>query len=273
MPLGMRLLAGLLLASLAAVVAARQHALTRSGAIVAALLGTIILGFGGWSWGLTLGVCFGLTSLFSFIKQQMQQHQGRAAEGGRCRGTIQVVANGGAMAALALAYAALGQPLLILAAFAGTLAAPTADTWASDLGIFSSQHPRKITTGEHVEPGTSGGVTLFGTLISAGAGLLPGGLLLGFTALLRPAETLPWWLLPTALAGGLAGSLADSLLGATLQAHHTADDGSETEHATAPDGTPNTHMRGWRWMTNDTVNAISSLVGGGVAVLVAVPFI
>jgi uncharacterized membrane protein len=35
----------------------------------------------------------------------------------------------------------------------------------------------------------------------------------------------------------------------------------------ARDGTPTTFERGWRWLNNDMVNLLSSLVGGGVAVL------
>ena len=39
----------------------------------------------------------------------------------------------------------------------------------------------------------------------------------------------------------------------------------ETEHRTAPDGTPNVLLRGQRWMNNDLVNFVSSLVGGSIA--------
>jgi uncharacterized membrane protein len=68
------------------------------------------------------------------------------------------------------------------------------------------------------------------------------------------------------LIGGLAGSLADSLLGATVQAIYRAPSG-ETERPTAPDGAPNPTLRGWRWMNNDAVNLLSSVIGGLVALI------
>ncbi len=77
------------------------------------------------------------------------------------------------------------------------------------------------------------------------------------------------WLLPVAGAGGLAGSLFDSLLGATVQAiYYSSSRQKETEKKIDPDGTPNTLVRGWRWLDNDLVNFLSSLVGAAVAALV-----
>ena len=58
-------------------------------------------------------------------------------------------------------------------AYLGTLAAVTADTWATELGAFSPIPPRLITSGETVPRGSSGGITLLGTLGSLlGAGLI-----------------------------------------------------------------------------------------------------
>jgi uncharacterized membrane protein len=66
--------------------------------------------------------------------------------------------------------------------------------------------------------------------------------------------------------GGLAGSLFDSWLGATVQAMYYSDHfQKETERRVDKAGYATRHIRGWRWLTNDWVNALSSVVGGLVA--------
>ena len=55
------------------------------------------------------------------------------------------------------------------------------------------------------------------------------------------------------------------LLGATVQAIYLAPSG-ETERRAARDGAPNRLLRGWRWMNNDLVNLLSSVVGGLIAI-------
>ena len=68
-----------------------------------------------------------------------------------------------------------------------------------------------------------------------------------------------------ATIGGVIGSLSDSLMGATVQRLYMGPHGL-TERAHASDGTPLPLVRGWRWMNNDAVNFISSLIGALVAV-------
>jgi uncharacterized membrane protein len=64
------------------------------------------------------------------------------------------------------------------------------------------------------------------------------------------------------IVGGLTGSLFDSLLGATVQAiYYSPHRDKETEKRIDPNGQPNQFKRGWRWLNNDWVNFISSVVG------------
>ncbi|MBN2389550.1 MAG: DUF92 domain-containing protein, partial [Anaerolineae bacterium] len=171
-------------------------------------------------------------------------------------------------------------------AFVGAMATVNADTWATELGVLSRRLPRLITTGEPVEAGTSGGISLQGTLatLAGGAAIgLTGALFLYIESLIRynprillhplsclihPANCT---LLPIIAAlAGLAGSLCDSLLGATVQAiYYSSSREKETEKVIDPDGTPNTLLRGWRWLNNDWVNFISSVVGATLAALLA----
>ena len=259
-----RILAGLALSALIGGIAYRRRSLTRGGWLGAALTGTLTFGLGGWAWGLTLIAFFVTSSALSHFRQaRKQQLAGEKFEKGGRRDLLQALANGGAGGLLALAYGLSGQQPLLLAAFAGIMATVTADTWATELGVLSPRPPRLVTSWRVVEPGTSGGVTAYGLAATAAGALMIGMVLLVAGAIERGV----WvpWLLAAALLGGIGGSLADSLLGATVQAIYRAPSGGETERPTAPDGTPNPRIRGWRWMNNDLVNFLSSLAGGFIA--------
>lgn len=261
-----RILAGLILSALIGAVAYRRGSLTPSGWLGAIITGTLTFGFGGWTWGLTLIAFFLSSSALSHFRQARKQAlAGDKFEKGGRRDLAQTLANGGVGAGLALVYGLTGAPMTLLAAFAGVMATVTADTWATELGILSLQPPRLITSGRTVAPGTSGGITAYGMLASGAGALMIGAVLV----LLEAIELGTWWpwLLPAALVGGLAGSLCDSLLGATVQAIYQSPTG-ETERRIARDGAPNQPLRGWRWMNNDLVNLLSSVVGGLIAVAV-----
>jgi uncharacterized membrane protein len=113
-----------------------------------------------------------------------------------------------------------------------------------------------------VECGTSGGISLVGTLAAlAGSALITGlGWLMTFLGLAPQgpaglsAQVILLYLL--VLAAGLAGSLVDSLLGATVQAIYTCPAcHKETErHPYHTCGAPTTLKRGLSWLDNDWVN-------------------
>ncbi|MEO7908427.1 MAG: DUF92 domain-containing protein [Roseiflexaceae bacterium] len=261
-----RILAGILLSALIGGAAYRRGSLTSSGWLGAIITGTLTFGFGGWTWGLTLIAFFLSSSALSHFHQARKQAlAGEKFEKGDRRDLAQTLANGGIGALLALVYGLAGTPIALLAAFAGVMATVTADTWATELGVLSPRSPRLITSWRIVEPGTSGGVTAYGLLASSAGALMIGLAIVLLTAIEHGSWQL--WLLPAALAGGLAGSLADSLLGATVQALYQSPSG-ETERRLAHDGTPNPTLRGWRWMNNDLVNLLSSVIGGLVAVAI-----
>jgi len=258
-----RILGGLLLSTLIGGFAYRRRSLTRSGWIGAIVTGTLTFGFGGWAWGLTLIVFFVSSSLLSRFRQTTKERlAGEKFEKGGRRDLGQALANGGVGALIALLYGVTDAPVL-LAAYAGAMATVTADTWATELGVLSPRPPRLITTFQLADPGASGAISLVGTF----AGIL-GALFIGAVMVLLLAaegDGWQWWLVLAALFGGVIGNLADSLLGGTLQAMYRTEDG-ETERATSRGGVPHRLVRGWRWMNNDAVNFLSSLVGAVVGV-------
>jgi uncharacterized protein (TIGR00297 family) len=261
MELAPRLLLGFTLSALIGYAGYRREALTRSGWLGAILTGASIFGFGGLDWGVLLIAFFVSSSLLTRYKESAKAEAAVAFAKGGPRDLGQALANGGVAAVAAIGYALAGEPPLLLAAFVGALAEANADTWATELGILARQPPRLITTGRVVAPGTSGGVTRFGTLSALAAAALIGALAALFRA--------DWRLLPIGALAGLLGSLLDSALGATVQGIYFSERrNKETEKPIDPDGTPNRLVRGWAWMNNDLVNWLGTLAGAAVGVLV-----
>jgi len=274
-----QLILGLILSGLISYGGYRKQALSETGVVGALLIGATTFGFGGWIWGMLLITFFVLSSALSYYKKAAKKELSEKFAKGARRDLGQTLANGGAGMLIALGSLFSGNATL-LAAFTGAMATVNADTWATELGVLSKQPPRLITNGKTVEPGTSGGISLLGTFAT-----FLGGLVIGIAGILfllidktiggyataqnginTAGELLA--LLPAAALGGLAGSLCDSLLGATVQAiYYSTQREKETERDTEPDGTPNHHLRGWRWLNNDWVNFLSSLVGALVAAL------
>lgn len=245
----MQLLLGFLIAIIIAFLAHKARSLNRSGAFAAALTGTIIFGVGGLNWAILLLTFFISSSALSRAFKKRKQGLDEKFSKGHERDAGQVLANGGIatlFAALHYFYPASSLPWL---GFAASLAAVNADTWATELGVLNPNPPRMITNlTKVVEKGTSGGISLVGTLAS-----LAGSALIAFLASLLTDN---WSLFPFVAIAGLAGSFFDSFLGGTVQAmYYCPTDKKETEkHPLHTCGTETVHLRGWKWLDNDWVN-------------------
>ncbi len=217
--------------------------LTRGG-LAAALCVGVAVGWGlGWR---------GLLVLLAFFVSGSVLTQVAGGSGGE-RTARQVLANGGITAAAAL----LGAWPVAVAA----LAAATADTWATEIGSFSPWPPRLVTTWTPVPAGTSGGITLLGTLggVAGAVGMA------GLASLLQPDGAAPASAALTVVAG-VVGMLADSLLGATVQVGFECPScAARTERAGTVCHEPVVLVKGRRWLDNDGVNLAATLAGAAVA--------
>jgi uncharacterized protein (TIGR00297 family) len=265
----MQILYGFILAIFVAYLAYRAHSLNRSGALAATLVGTVIFGMGGWKWAVLLLTFFVTSSGLSRAFQRRKQGLSEKFSKGHERDAGQVFGNGGLATLFAALHGLYPESSAPWIGFAASLAAVNADTWATELGVLSPTPPRMITNlSRIVERGTSGGISLFGTLAS----LLGSAVIALPAALLSPGGPLPtnYFLLLT--VSGLAGSLFDSLLGATVQAmYYCPTDQKETErHPLHTCGTETVPIRGWKWLNNDMVNFACGALGVLVAVIVFV---
>lgn len=262
----MQIIYGFVLAIIVAYGAYRARSLSKSGAFAATFVGTVIFGIGGWQWAVLLLTFFitssGLSRAFRKRKAGLNEKFSKGNE----RDAGQVFGNGGLATFFAALHAFYPESILPWIGFAASLAAVNADTWATELGVLNPTPPRMITDmRRRVEKGTSGGISLFGTLAS----------LLGSAVIALPAV----WLSPTGTlstsyfllitAAGLAGSLFDSVLGATVQAmYYCPIDQKETEkHPLHTCGTETLHTRGWKWLDNDWVNFACGASGSLLALL------
>ncbi len=187
--------------------------LTRRGAAAALAVGLATLWGFGWR-GFVLLLAFFVSG--SLLTPRGGQRRAR-----------QVIANGGIAALAALAGS--------WAAFAGSIAAATADTWATEIGSHAPTGPRLITNGRPVPAGTDGGITLLGTV----GGLAGAAFIAGLAFVLEPRIAIA----VVIGLGGMFGMLLDSFLGATLQGVRA-------------------------WLDNDVVNLAATASGAVVAAVV-----
>ena len=241
----MFIITGLILNMILAFGALYKKAITGLGALAGFVLGAGLFFMGGLVLWTALAFFFISSSFFGRIKKAKRlKAESLVKKSGR-RDWIQVFAN--ALPALVAVFLhMLTAELLWLTASFSALAAATADTWASEIGVLARRRPVSILSFKEVDPGISGGVTLLGTL-AAGAGSVSVAVIAavfgaaGFSA--------------AVIIGfcGLFGALLDSVLGAGFQVKYIDSEiGCLTEQ---PDG--NAVAAGLLWMNNDMVNLLS----------------
>ncbi|HIE24612.1 MAG TPA: DUF92 domain-containing protein [Anaerolineales bacterium] len=261
----MQLLLGFIFAIIISLLAYKAKSLDKSGTIAATVEGTLIFGLGGWEWTILLLTFFISSSALSKMFKKRKKDLKEKFDKGSRRDAMQVLGNGGLAAFFALLHFFFPDALWTWLGFSAALAAVNADTWATELGVLASSQPRMITNlKQKVEKGTSGGVSLIGTLASlAGAALVA-----FFAGIFTPSgDILPIFILVT--FAGLLGALFDSFLGATVQAiYYCPSCKKETErHPEHLCGTETHYFRGWKWLTNDLVNFACAGFGVVIALL------
>lgn len=249
-------IAALGLATLVVIAAWRVKALSPSGMVAAMILGTCMVGTGGWWPGIALVAFFATSSAFSRVARSASIDQARGSR----RDWVQVMANGTVPLVCTTLYALTGWSPWLLGAFGG-IAAATADTWSSELGRTSASPPRLITSFKRVPRGTSGAVSGRGLLAS-----LAGGALLGMIGQLSSIAS-PWQALAITFAG-FSGSLLDSILGATAQERRWCPHCQmQTEANPHRCGASTNVIGGIPGFNNDVVNLLCIVFGALMTVL------
>lgn len=183
---------------------------TLAGAIGGGIIGFAVYASLGWQGWTMLFVTFLAASVASRAGLARKQRLGIAEERGGRRGPGNAIANTG-VAAIAAVLAGLDvHPEAARLAFAAALVTGGSDTIASEIGKAIGRHTVSVTTLRPVPPGTSGAMSLEGTIAGiAGA--------VALAAVAAALGIVPWAALVAIAIGAAAGSLLESWLGATLE--------------------------------------------------------
>jgi len=248
---------GIVLAVTVSILSYKVNFLDLSGAGGAFLLGLIIFGFGGWLFTIPIMIFYISSSALSIIGKRRKKKFASLFEKTGRRDIYQVLANGGIPGILVLLNY-FNPAALIYYMYLAALATATADTWATEIGIFSRSRPWLITNLNRVEPGRSGAISGLGSLAA-----LCGSALIAFTGVMTSpqANYSEWLLIFTITFAGFAGNFIDSICGASFQAQFRCGQcGKHTErkiHCTIKTD----HISGLLIMNNDFVNFFSISCG------------
>ncbi len=204
--------AAVLVISIALSVAAwKIKMLTADGSLTAAVVLCLIGIFGDFYWLVMLTVFavigFAVTKI-SFSKKKSQGLQ-EGKHGERTWKNVLGVSFAPAVVAVAN-FAVPGYHSVFTIAFLGAVSTAAADTVGSELGVKDGK-VWLITSFKRVKPGTDGGVSMSGTLLSFAAAFAIA--FLGWVLFFRDLDIL--FVIPG--FAGFAGCIMDSVLGATLE--------------------------------------------------------
>ncbi len=237
---------------LIAVLSYKLRFLTASGAAAAFILAVLIYGVGEWQWTVPILTFFVLSSLLSKVGKRRKASFEHVFEKSDVRDAGQVLANGGVATLLAVASITFPQ-YEFYTSYLGALAAVTADTWGTELGLLARGSVTSIVTCRPVPPGTSGGVSTEGLVAGVG-----GAMAIALSGYVWYADVrTAFWI----VVAGVLGSFVDSLAGTLVQARYRCVMcGKLTERRTHCSEVAE-QTGGHGWVTNDVVNWVCSLTG------------
>lgn len=232
--------------------------LTMSGSIAAFVVGMVISKGYGMEGLLLLGFFFASSSLWSKFKRKHKLKIEERHEKGSRRDWVQVLANGGTAALFSLLHIAFPQETWFYG-FAISIAAANSDTWASEIGSLSKRSPLFIRSLRRVEAGTSGAISLLGT-VSALCGAM------AIAVLCHVLFHISFTGIFIIFLFGFIGNLIDTFFGAFIQVVYQCKKcGAEVEsHSHC--GSRTIRKRGLFVMNNDLVNFSSGFIAAAIGI-------
>jgi uncharacterized protein (TIGR00297 family) len=250
---------GMLLAVLVAIMSYKFKFLDAGGSVTTFLLATVVFGVGRWAFSLPILTFFILSSILSKMGKKRKKSFTLIFEKSSQRDLWQVLANG-ALAGMVVIFWYFYKVDWLYILYVGAIAAVTADTWGTEIGVLSKSKPRSILNFKSVSPGTSGGISLMGTF-----GALVGAFLIGVVALVGASLNIELSFgtseLVIVTVAGLMASLVDSLLGATVQAQFYCEKCQKNTEKQNHCGEAAQFNSGLLGVNNDFVNILCAASG------------
>ena len=235
--------------------------LTWSGSIAAIAIGiAVAIGFGVKGL-LLLGFFFASSSFWSKFKRKNKSKMEERHEKGSQRDWQQVVANGGAAALFSLLYFVYQLPVFVIG-FAIAIAAANSDTWASEIGSLSKRPPIFIRTLKRIDTGTSGAVSLLGTIAA-----ILGSLLIAILSYYFFQLSLPLALV--IFVFGFLGNVIDTLLGAYFQVVYQCEACYAEVESIMHCGKKTKLIKGHSFFNNDFVNFFSGFLAATIGLIIS----
>lgn len=269
----------------------KKQLLTTDGIFLAAVLGIFLFTITPFAWFVLIAFFLSSSALSKFKSTKKKTFHEKFAKGSQ-RDAGQVWANGGLPSLLLLGYwiQSSMNPLSFLQltelnvlspwiiGYVIAVAAVNADTFATELGTLSKNPPRNILKPwKKVVPGTSGGISVLGTLASLLGAMEISCLYFLFlilfnTSLIQNNLIHVMFIVILTTLLGFTGSLIDSVLGATIQEMYWCEQcGTETEQAFhVKCSQPTKKMRGITKFNNDVVNFVSALIASILGMMVVI---
>ncbi len=251
----------MLLASLIVISSMKMEFLTPNGGVSVFILATIIFGFGSWKWTIPILTFFVLSSLLSKYRTNINEEIDNYFEKSGKRDMVQVAANGMFGAVLLILNRFDPHPIYYTA-FVASIAAVCADTWSTEFGTIKNNKTYNILSLKPVVQGSSGGISLPGTL----GGIL-GALIISISGVFW-IKTDYFSFVLIIIFAGIAGSTIDSILGATVQSQYKCDICKKVTENKIHCFQKSKIFKGVSWVNNDLVNFLTSLSGGLTAFII-----
>lgn len=211
--LWMEIVAVLALSALLSLLSYRMGLLTGSGCLAAAAVGMVIGICGSLNWLILLIVftLLGFAATLMGLSKKKEKGLQEGTHGERDYRNVLGVALPCCVFALINLITHDSHYYLMMIGYISTIAVAAADTAGSELGTRDGR-VYLITTLKRVEPGTDGGISPFGTLVSLIASVIV--TIVGWLVINRSLDDINI-LIP--MAAGFIGCLLDSVVGATLE--------------------------------------------------------